>query len=283
MAQHHGERQMAAHFDALGATATGLTLPQLHAVLRRLGLLRAAPPPASAEAAAAAATPASPLSPLAPGQRFSPAAVAASEGADSAEQEALVQLLWKQLAAPSAAAEKADRVSLRAMASFMTAGEKEAAGMSAGGSAALPREDGAVPRTRSLLRQQSLSAKHTDLSSSRAARSHARGRFAAASPAADTPVQPRGLSFSPQLSTPGYSPRSPRSSLLSGRTVFEALYENASQYKQKAETRRISLSEELMTNCTFSPTINGPTKGLSRWESLEVLNADGPVVVEVSL
>ena len=134
-----------------------------------------------------------------------------------------------------------------------------------------------------MLRQQSLSAKHTDLSSSRAARSHARGRFAAASPAADTPVQPRGLSFSPQLSTPGYSPRSPRSSLLSGRTVFEALYENASQYKQKAETRRISLSEELMTNCTFSPTINGPTKGLSRWESLEVLNADGPVVVEVSL
>ena len=38
-----------------------------------------------------------------------------------------------------------------------------------------------------------------------------------------------------------------------------------------------------MTNCTFSPTINGPPKGLTRWESLEVLNSDGPAVVEVSL
>jgi hypothetical protein len=240
MAQQHGERRMAAHFDALGASTTGLTLPQLYAVLRRLGLLRAAPP---LPAEAAAAAPLSPLSPLARGQRFSPAAAAAAEGADSAEQEALVQLLWKQLAAPSAAAGKEDRVSLRAMAKFMTSDEAIASAGTAG-SEATPRDD-AMSRTRSSLRVTSMAAKHTNLSSSRAARSHARGRFAAASPAADTPVQPRGLSFSPQLSTPLHSPRSPRSDLLSGRTVFEALYENASQYKQKAETRRISLSEEV--------------------------------------
>jgi hypothetical protein len=44
------------------------------------------------------------------------------------------------------------------------------------------------------------------------------------------------------------------------------------------------VARQLMTNCTFSPTINGPHKGLSRWESLEVLNApDSPAVVEVSL
>ena len=233
---------MAAHFDALGATTSGLTLPQLYAVLRRLGLLRAAPPDQ-----APAATPGPPLSPQAAGhakgQRFSPAAMAAIEGVD-AEQEALVQLLWRQLATPAPAAGNEDRVSLRAMAKFMTSDEPAAAGA---GSEATPRE-GVTARTRSALVQQSMAAKHTDLSSSRAARSHARGRCAAASPSADaaeTPVQPRGLSFSPQLSTPGFSPRSPRSEVLSGRTVFEALYEHASHYKRRAEQRRISLSEEV--------------------------------------
>ena len=58
---------------------------------------------------------------------------------------------------------------------------------------------------------------------------------------------------------------------LRGRTVFEALYERASLYKQRAELRRISHGEEVMNTCTFSPAIN---PRLTRWENLAALGRD---------
>lgn len=295
LAQGREERQMAQHFESLGAMRSGLTLTQLHALLQRIGLLRPPPP----DGGATAGTPSRRLA--SPGRRATAAGAFSSSLVDDSTDEGRAASPARRSAtkpatdAPAAAgsgglsiltpgeAGVAAQIDAEAEAAADTEAEaalvqllwRQLATPGPSGDrisfrsfynfmtsedAPLPLPPGVAPDT-AALRKQSLSAKPIG---------HVRdpdARALAAERARDGPSQ--RLSFSPTLSAP-LTPTSPRNELLGGRTVFEALYSRAAHYHLRAEARRIQHGEKQMEICTFSPAIN--KKYATRWARVEALS-----------
>ena len=306
LAQGREERQMAQHFEGLGAMRSGLTLTQLHALLQRVGLLRPPPPDGGGAAAATTGTPSRRLA--SPGRRttaFSSSLV--DDGTDDAPAPSPARRSAAAKPAAEAPAEPAAPGGGGGL-SILTPGE---AGVPAqiDAEAELAADTEAEAALVQLLWRQlatpgpgpsgdriSFRSFYNFMTSEDAPLplplppgvapdaaalrkqslsakpiGHVRdpdARALAAERARDGPAQ--RLSFSPTLSA-RLTPKSPRNELLGGRTVFDALYSRAAHHHMRAEARRIQHGEKQMETCTFSPTIN--KKYATRWERVEALSS----------